>query len=342
MNQRIAAVKHYYKCNEQPTMAARRLAQEFDINPPQGRNIRLIVEKFEATGSVATAKKSGRPKTATNVAKAEEAIRRLEQSPQKSTRRLSAELEVSQSSVIRILHQKKWKPYIPRLLHALHDGDDDRRLQFCEEFLAKLHEEDTMLDNIWWSDEACFKLNGTINRHNCVYWAANNPRVTVEKEVNLPGVTVWAAISPFGIIGPFFFEGSVTAEIYLDMLQTFFWPRVQDQDCYFQHDGAPPHYGRYVRQWLDENFPRKWIGRRGPIEWPARSPDLTPPDFFLWGLMKDLVYREKPRTIQELKAQITAKFEEIDIELCRRVCRSVPARLQLCIDHEGGHFENCK
>ena len=77
-------------------MVARCLAQEFDINPPQGRNIQLIVEKFEATGSVATAKKSGRPKKAPNVAKAEEAIRRLEQSPQKSTRRLSAELEVSQ------------------------------------------------------------------------------------------------------------------------------------------------------------------------------------------------------------------------------------------------------
>ena len=28
-------------------------------------------------------------------------------------------------------------------------------------------------------------------------------RVTVEKEVNLPGVTVWAAMSPLGIIGPF-------------------------------------------------------------------------------------------------------------------------------------------
>ena len=94
--------------------------------------------------------------------------------------------------------RRKWKPYIPRLLHALLDGDDDHRLQFCEEFLAKLHEEDTMLDNIGWSDETCFKLNGIINRHNCVYWAANNPRVTVEKEVNLPGVTVWAAISPLG------------------------------------------------------------------------------------------------------------------------------------------------
>ena len=168
-NQHIAAVKHYYKCNGNQSSAARRLAEEYDINPTQGRNIRSIVEKFETTGSVATAKKSGRPKTATNVAKAEEVIRRLQSSPQKSTRRLSAEMEVSQSSVIRILHQKRWKPYIPRLLHALHDGDDDRRLQFCEEFLAKLDEDGLMLDNIWWSDETCFKLNGTINRDNCIY-----------------------------------------------------------------------------------------------------------------------------------------------------------------------------
>ncbi len=283
MGQRIAAVKHYYQCNGNQSMAARFLAQEFDIEPPQGRNIKRIVEKFEATGSVANASKSGRPNTATNEAKCEEAIMRLQRSPQKSSRRLSAEMEVSQRSILRILHEQKWKPYIPRLLHALHDGDDDRRLQFCEEFLAKLDEEESMLDNIWWSDEAKFLLNGTINRHNCVYWAAENPRVSVEKEVNLPGVTVWAAISSSGIIGPFFFEGTVNGRNYLDMLQTFFWPKVQDQDCYFQQDGAPPHYAREVRHWLDENFPGKWIGRRGPIEWPARSPDLTPPDFFLWG-----------------------------------------------------------
>lgn len=93
---------------------------------------------------------------------------------------ISAELEVNQSSVIHTLQQKKWKPYIPRLLHALHDGDDDHHLQSCEEFLAKLDKEDSMLDNIWCSDEACFKLNGTVNRHSCVYWAEENPRVRVE------------------------------------------------------------------------------------------------------------------------------------------------------------------
>uniref|UniRef100_A0AAX7UMF9 Uncharacterized protein n=1 Tax=Astatotilapia calliptera TaxID=8154 RepID=A0AAX7UMF9_ASTCA len=50
---------------------------------------------------------------------------------------------------------------------------------------------------------------------------------------------------------------------------------------FFQQDGAPPHYGCQVRAFLDEQFPGKWIGRRGPVEWPPRSPDLTPLDFYL-------------------------------------------------------------
>ena len=153
-----------------------------------------------------------------------------------------------------------------------------------------MEHDEAFVDQIWWSDEACFKLNGQINRHNCVYWSSENPRVLVEKAVNLPGITVWAAISSLGIIGPYFFEGTVTADAYLTMLQTFFWPRAQNhQDFYFQQDGAPPHYGLKVREWLDTNFEGKWIGRRGPIEWPARSPDLTPPDFFLWGVIKSLL-----------------------------------------------------
>ena len=54
----------------------------------------------------------------------------------------------------------------------------------------------------------------------------------------------------------------------------------EDSDIYFQQDGAPPHYHRDVRAYLDAVFPDTWIGRRGPIEYPARSPDLTPMDFF--------------------------------------------------------------
>ena len=54
-----------------------------------------------------------------------------------------------------------------------------------------------------------------------------------------------------------------------------------------EHDGAPPHYHRDVRAYLNENLPNRWIGRRGPstgrgpVDYPARSPDLTPIDFLL-------------------------------------------------------------
>jgi len=39
----------------------------------------------------------------------------------------------------------------------------------------------------------------------------------------------------------------------------------------------------------------------GDIAWPARSPDITVPDFFLWGFLKDRVFRRRIMTIQELK-----------------------------------------
>ena len=38
-----------------------------------------------------------------------------------------------------------------------------------------------------------------------------------------------------------------------------------------------------VRSWLDRQFPGRWIGRRGPLEWPPRSPDLTSTLFLLVG-----------------------------------------------------------
>ena len=91
--------------------------------------------------------------------------------------------------------------------------------------------------------------------------------------------------------------------------------------------------------WLDDHLPDRWIGRRGAIEWPPRSPDLTPPDFFLWGVLKDLVYSEKPRTIAALKDVICNKIAMIELDLGRKVCRSVPSRLQKCIKAQGAPTE---
>jgi hypothetical protein len=71
------------------------------------------------------------------------------------------------------------------------------------------------------------------------------------------------------------------------MLENEVWPIVSTwdniNDLILMQDGAPPHFALDVRDWLDRRFSGRWLCRRGPHEWPARSPDLTPCDFFLWG-----------------------------------------------------------
>ena len=97
----------------------------------------------------------------------------------------------------------------------------------------------------------------------------------IERDVNLPGLTAWCSISSVGTIGPYFFDGGVTGKSYLEMLQHFLISRLAHyhDDVMFQQDDAPLHFASVVRDFLDEKFPGRWIGRRGPIEWPARLPD---------------------------------------------------------------------
>jgi len=47
-----------------------------------------------------------------------------------------------------------------------------------------VRENEEFVGKIVWSDESQFKLSGTVNLRNCVYWAPENPHVHVEKEVS--------------------------------------------------------------------------------------------------------------------------------------------------------------
>jgi hypothetical protein len=108
-------------------------------------------------------------------------LRQFTHSPQKSPKQCARETGVSRSSEQRILKSAKWKVYIPRLLHAMNDDDPDHRVQYCEWFQHKVQEDGEFVGKIVWSDEAQFTLNGTVNRHNYVYWAAGNPHIHADK-----------------------------------------------------------------------------------------------------------------------------------------------------------------
>ena len=110
--------------------------------------------------------------------------------------------------------------------------------------------------------------------------------------------------------------------------------------CYFQQDGAIEHFHIDVVNYTNNEFPRKWAGRGAPIEYPPRSPDLTPIDFYLWGVLKDIVYTMKLETLQELRGEIQNACRNIPVETIQNVCNSVVRRYQKCIDARGGHFEH--
>jgi hypothetical protein len=79
-------------------------------------------------------------------------------------------------------------------------------------------------------------------------------------------------------------------------------------NIWFLQDSTPPHYGVDVHLFLNNIFPSRWIGRRGSIEWPAKSPDLSPLDFFLCGHLKIKIYKEKPQNLQDLETKLQGMF----------------------------------
>ena len=162
--------------------------------------------------------------------------------------------------------------------------------------------------------------------------------------MNAPGVTVWIEIWAGGLIRPFFFRDTVTGHSYLEKLRRKIVPSITYQmvstRIFYMHDWAPPHYAQSVQQFFNETFLDRSIRRRGPVEWRARFPDLTPTDSFLWGVVNDRVYATKPENLEELKDAIIAEIRNLPVELCQRACRSASERLQLCKDLEGKHFEH--
>ena len=77
------------------------------------------------------------------------------------------------------------------------------------------------------------------------------------------------------------------------------------------HVGAPSHFSRVAGQFLNQHFANKWIGRGGPIAWPARSPDLNPLDFHLWGHLKSIVYATSIEHAETLRNRIEQGSRQI-------------------------------
>lgn len=109
---------------------------------------------------------------------------------------------------------------------------------------------------------------------------------------------------------------------------------------WFQQDGAPRHSSIVVKDVLRQMFRNKWIANGGPVSWPARSPDLSILDFFVWGHVKQKVYITAPENLENLRNRITEVCRQITPYMLQKARRNLLRRARLCVQNNGGHFEH--
>lgn len=338
---------------------ARRTAAVFNERHPDRstshRFVLDLIQKFTETGSVCRVKRTDR--RVLNEATQIEVLGHFAMNPTTSIRQIATATGISLGSVHKVTKLNKFHPYKMKICHELNEDDFDRRSEFCEQMIRMIDASNEIVKNICFSDECTFYLNGFVNKHNNRYWSDENPHIFTEGHTQYPQkINVWAGVLGDQVIGPVFIEGNLNGENYLNMLEDTINPLIteavenqldadgnrfiDEEQLYFQQDGAPPHYVLPVREWLNDVFPNRWIGRRGPIEWPPRSPDMTPLDFFLWGHLKSVVYTPQPQSIAELRQRIIEECRSIRRDTFQKCREEFEARLYHCLASNGQHFEN--
>uniref|UniRef100_A0A1B6L5Q6 DUF4817 domain-containing protein n=1 Tax=Graphocephala atropunctata TaxID=36148 RepID=A0A1B6L5Q6_9HEMI len=291
----------------------------------------------------------GNQRTARTIDVEDEVLRAVEEDPTTSTRRLASAVRISHSSVWRILNNQLLYPYHVQRVQALSEHDYPNRQRFCEEIRGKCARNPDFLTSVLFTDKAGFNRNGIMNFHNTHHWADENPYVIKQSRFkNTFSLNVWVGIIRDSLIGPVFLPPRPNGLNYFHFLQNDLWEvmedvplRVRDR-MWFMHDGAPPHFSIVVRAYLNERFRNKWMGRGGPTVWPARSPDLNPIDFFVWGHLTSMVYSTPVENVEQLRGWIEDGCQRIREMpgIFERVRQSMSRRLEDCVRVNGGHIEH--
>jgi transposase len=305
---------------------------------PADSTIKRLVDRFRSTGSVFNTAYQRHPTVLTD-----EMVTVIQDemmnNPRLSLRRLAQQVDVSYKTAYRaVREQLGLHPYRVTVTHQLLPADHQARVHFCEWLGNVLQNDVSFLDNCYFTDEAWFHLNGYVNSQNSRHWCDKNPYIIHEEPLHSSKIGVWAAMSAKRIF-IVFFDSIITSAIYCGIVDKFVETFSEDDILHgwFQQDNAPAHTANATLRHLEIFFGDRVITRG---LWPARSPDLSPPDFFLWGYLKGKVYENNPTTLAALRQNIETTVSSISANLLNAVMQSLAHRMTVCLLVNGGQFQH--
>ena len=171
------------------------------------------------------------------------------------------------------------------------------------------------------------------NKQNNRMWLEEGPLDWIEKLHDEKVVGIPAEKS----MDHTFFKKPVNRHNYLEMLKNSFWSKHYQVEShkkyYFQQGGATPQTVNLVQDWCVSKFGANFINKQ---QWPPRSPDFNPCDYFLWGYLKSKVYKPLPKTLDDLRREV----RKINTSTLESTFLNFSERCQLVVEKNGGHFEN--
>lgn len=319
---------------------------------PCRKSLENIVSKFSEHGEISDIRKGrvGRKKSSRTIENIERVAESVQNNPRLSCNRRSQELVLSKSSVYRILRRDLgFTPYLVQVKQALSQEDMTARRVMCQWFLDMMNEHPDWVKNIWFSDESHFHLHGAVNRKSNVFWGKEKPTFVSQRPLHSPRVTAWCAMNAQVVIGPYFFEddagdtANVNQQNYRAVLRQFIGSlrrrgKIMEEQ-WFQQDGATPHVANDTLELLKKEFAERVISRKTDCIWAPHSPDLNPCDFFLWGHVKSKIYANAHENLAQLRGEIRRVIRRVTPDMCAHTIQHFQQRVRLCLQRDGGHFE---
>ncbi|KAJ4431197.1 hypothetical protein ANN_19794 [Periplaneta americana] len=273
-NQELAEIHFMYGKADGNAALARRLYQ---VRYPQRQCpdrktfVRLHYRLCEYGKFISPGLGRGRPRSTTPEVQ-EEILEAVSMTPSISTRRVALQVSVPHTTIWRLLKEYQLYPYHLQRVQALSPVDYPARVRFCQRFLQQCGVNPNFHALVLFTDEAQFTRDGITNFHNQHAWTYENPRPTVPSHHHVRiSLNMWAGIIGDRLVGPHVLVNRLTGQAYTNFLENTILhvlgdtPLINRQHIHFLHDGAPAHFIRTARRYLDRRFPDRWIGRSGPI-----------------------------------------------------------------------------
>ena len=276
-------------------------------------------------------------------AKVREVSRVLDTNRRSSIATLARRTNISVGSVHKVLHQKLHMRKAPAqwIPHLLNDAQKARRVERARQALQMMRRRAGPTHLIC-GDESWFRCWDPEDKRSSMQWI--KPGESRPQKVRVPRTTIKVMLIIFfdniGVVHREFIPDRVgiTKELYHGVIQNLIQsvnakrPQVR-RNWLLLHDNAGAHIARIVTDVLDAEGVEV-------VPHPGYSPDLSPPDFWLFNKLKRMTNGVIYHNVDDLKTALDAAMANIpQAEFAHAMDDSYPECLRKCIASGGSYFE---